>query len=230
MQKIFKSACCTFVLLVSMVYIMTAQTRDVGYFNSVSTSGNLAVKLVKSDSPSIKIKMIKGDAEDVLSTVKGKELSLKIKNKWGVFNNRTKAKVIVYYTDLNEIDASAGSSIIAENEIESKDLEIDASSGASINLGIATTDLEVDCSSGASIVLKGSTNTADYDASSGASVVAKNVVAKKVRAEASSGASIGCHADDKINAEASSGGSVSYKGEPKEKNISKGVSGSVGRG
>lgn len=229
MQKILKSACFTLLLLVSMVNIISAQSRDVGNFSGVSTSGNLDVKLIKSDNPSVKIKMIKGNAEDVITTVKGNDLTLKIKNKWGVFNNKTKAKIIVYYTELNDIDASAGSSIIAENEISSNKLDIDASSGSSINLGIAATDLEVDCSSGASVVLKGETKNADYDASSGASIVAKNVVAKRVRAEASSGASIGCHADDKIKAEASSGASISYRGEPSEKDISKGVSGSVGR-
>jgi len=228
-MKTFTKHLLTAVLtLVSAATILTAQTREVGTFSALSTSGSVEVKLEKADSPSVSYKMLRGDSDDLITKVKGDVLQVYIKQSWGIKKN-AKAKVIVYYTELNDISASAGSSLVNEGVIESNNLEIDCSSGASAKLEIDAHNAEIGASSGASLRVSGRAGSAELDASSGASVSAADLVAKHVEAEASSGASVSCHATDSIEAEASSGGSVSYEGNPDKKEISKNRSGSVSR-
>lgn len=214
--------------LLAATTVLTGQSRKVGSFSGISTSGSVEVKLEKADSPSVSYKMIRGNSEDLITKVKGDVLQVYIKQSWGIKKN-AKAKVIVYYTELNDISASAGSSLVSADVIKSDNLEIDCSSGASAKLELDTRTTEIGASSGASIRVSGRAGAAELDASSGASVGASDLIAKHVEAEASSGASVSCHATDSIEAEASSGGSVNYSGNPDKKEISKNRSGSVSR-
>jgi len=216
-------------LFVVLAISIQAQERQVDFFNGISTGGNVSVKLEKADKQGVKIKMIKGDAKDVITDVSDKTLKVKIKNKWSNSwsGKQTKAKVIVYYTELDDISASAGSSIMSDDVIVANDLDIEASSGASIRLEIKTDELDSGVSSGGSVKLSGNSSTAEFEASSGGSLKARDLIAKDVEAEASSGGSISCHATKSIEAEASSGGSISYDGEPKSVEIDSGRSGSI---
>lgn len=58
-----------------------AQTRSISDFDAIKTSGNVNVKLVKADSPSIEYKMIAGNENDLITEVKNNTLTVKIKNK-----------------------------------------------------------------------------------------------------------------------------------------------------
>lgn len=206
-----------------------AQVRTVKAFSEISVSGNVDVKLEKTDSPSVKIKMTSGKAEDLITEVNDNTLVVKPKSKWSGGNGKTSAKVIVYYTQLDEIDVSAGASLQSEGPIQAQDLEVSVSSGARMSIDIDAQEVEVSASSGASAKLMGQCNEAEFDVSSGASIAAADLVAKSVEAEASSGGSIKCHATKSIEAEASSGGSISYDGNPEREDIEKSTSGSIGR-
>jgi len=206
-------------ILTAFVFLITvssaslqAQTRDVGSFDGVSVSGNISAMLVKAESPSIKIQMVKGDAEDVESFVKAGTLKLKIKSKWGMYNNKTKAKIIVYYTDL-----------------ESTDLTLGSSSGANIRVEVASEIVSGETSSGATMRIAGMTDKVSLQSSSGASINAKELISRVVKASVSSGANIRCHATEKIKANASSGGSIKYNGDPETRDINRSSGGSVNK-
>jgi len=205
---------------------LTAQTRDVGAFSAISASGSVEVKLEKADQPSIKYKMTRGNSDDLITKVDKGTLKVYIKQSWGIKKN-AKAKVIVYYTELNDISASAGSSVVTDEVIQSGSMELDVSSGASMRVAIDASAADISASSGASVRVEGNARMAEIDASSGASISASDLIAADVEVDASSGASVSCHATKSIEAEASSGGSVSYDGNPEQKEISKNYSGSV---
>ena len=66
----------------------------------------------------------------------------------------------------------------------------------------------------------------DADASSGSNIRAKELLAKKCTAEASSGADIAIHVAESLVAHASSGADISYMGDP-DVTTKKSASGSV---
>jgi len=91
----------------------------------------------------------------------------------------------------------------------------EASSGSSItgsNLQLA--DVEIDVSSGASIELSGACKTLRGDASSGAHYSGKDLRCETANLEASSGASVQAFAVSAASGDASSGASVNFFGNP----------------
>jgi len=228
MRHLLTSTLATIMILGSLS--INAQTRDIPNFTAISASTSVSVTLVKADSPSINYRMIKGNAEDLITEVKGSTLKVKTKSKNGwSWGSNAQAEVTVYYTTLNDINVAAGATVKASDPIYADDMDIDVSSGASADIEVQCSELTADASSGSMLKLEGNSTKSSYDASSGASIKAKRLISKKVRAEASSGASISLHADKSLNADASSGGSIKYAGNVSDTDIDAGWSGQIRR-
>ncbi len=213
----------------SFSMLLTSQTRDVGNFDAVSSSTSVTVTLVKASSPSVEYTMKKGSASDLITEVKNGTLYVKTKSNKGNWGNSTKADVTVYYTNLEEIRASAGCTVKSDNTIKSNTMEIEVSSGSTAKLDVEANKVEVDVSSGATLKLKGKASRGSFEATSGSTLNAKRFVTDDAVAEASSGASLSIHVDKSLDASASSGASISYSGNVKNKNIDAGWSGSIKR-
>jgi len=213
----------------SFSILLTSQTRDVGDFNAVNSSTNVTVTLVKASSPSIEYTMRKGSDRDLITEVKNGRLYVKIKSNKGNWGNSAKAKVTVYYTNLEEIKASAGCTVKSDNTIKSNTMEIEVSSGSTAKLDIEANRVEVDVSSGATLKLKGKANRGNFEATSGSTLNARHFITDDAVVEASSGASLSIHVDESLDASAGSGASISYSGNVKNKNIDAGWSGSIKR-
>ncbi len=224
----FKHSFSILVFLFLAVFV-TAQSKNLPEFTSISTGGSVQVELVKGSSPKAEYTIIKGNKEDLFIEVKNDELVVKIKSKNSMWNrSETKAKVTVYYNGtLKAIDCAAGSSLNADNEISTASMDIEVSSGANCNVKLKAEDVNVSASSGAKVSINGTGNTAVYDASSGSKIEAGNFISSIADADVSSGASISLHATKKLKADASSGGSIKYKGNPESTNIDSGMSGSI---
>jgi len=208
---------------------INAQTRQIGNFTGLRVSANVSVKLVKADAPSIEYKMIKGNESSLITEVKGNNLKVKTISNSFWNNKKAKAKVIVYYTELDDISVSASATLKSDDPIRADAMNIDISSGSSADLEVIAESIDVDVSSGATLKLEGSATEAKYDASSGATINAKMMICEYVSADVSSGATIKLHANKKLKAEASSGGSIRYTGDADDTRIDKGWSGQISR-
>ncbi len=197
---------------------LMAQSQDLSPFDAISVSGSLNVTLVNADKNSLDLDMVKGDADKVITIIKGNELVLKIKNNWGM-GNKVKANITVYHDGISNIDVSAGAYVHTDDTIQSDNMSVEVSSGAKCNATIAAQSLDVDISSGASSTLKGKSTKQSVEVSSGASYNGQDMESNETSVDVSSGASAKVWANEKINAEASSGGSIKYKGDPTTSNI-----------
>lgn len=220
------------VLLITCLLLIAifsfGQTRSVTDFNSLSTAGSVKVELIKSSAPKIEYKMLKGKDEDLITEVKNGKLSIKIKNRWGMSN--AKADVKVYYTSLNSIVSSAGSTIQSFEKVNSDNMSISSSSGSRISLIMNANSTAVHSSSGSSITLSGDVKgVGTFESSSGSNINAKDLATNDANAEASSGSSISLWVKNKISADASSGGNIKYKGSPTVVDTDKSSGGSVSK-
>ncbi len=219
MRKLIIASC-----FLSTLTLIGQSSRNLHDFAALTISGDIKAELIQSSVPKVEIKMIKGVESDLATEVASGELKVKIKNNsWG--RNGAKAEVKIYFVHLQEIDASAGSSVTTKETLRAENLTVEASSGASIRLNVEGAKMDVGASSGSSINLAGSCNRGKFDSSSGARINASACVIKNVEADASSGSNIEVWVSESIDADSSSGGRVKYKGEPKSKKLSSNMSG-----
>ncbi|MBK8698819.1 MAG: DUF2807 domain-containing protein [Saprospiraceae bacterium] len=219
----------TLVIMTSAFLTLTClqaqESRKIGNFVSVYTGGDVRVELIHSNEPKVEFKMLKGKETDLVTEVKGGQLKIKTNsNGWG--GAGAKAEVKLYYTSLEEIEVSAGSTLNTREALKSRNLEIATSSGARATLLLECQILTVNAFFGSKANLIGTVKEkGSFEASSGAGIDASGLETAKVKAEASSGSSISVWAKDSLDADSSSGGRINYKGEPKEKNLSNNISG-----
>lgn len=190
-------------------------------FNDLSVSTNIKMELIPSNENKMEIDITKGDRSDLKIEEKGEKLRVYIKgkNNWG--SNQTKAKIKLYFKELEEISVAAGASVFTDATIKSDEFEADVSSGASLSLSLETGSLDSNVSSGGSLKIAGRSDKVDVDASSGGSFQGGKLKSRNADVEASSGGSINIWVSESIDAETSSGGSIKYKGNPSERDIDK---------
>ena len=183
------------------------RTYDVGSFSAIDIAAGITAEVVIGSAQEVRAEADRGDFDDLRIQVRGD--TLEIKRDWRGGWGRKKPQYTVYVTatDLEGIDASSGSSISAE--------------------GVTGGDLEIDASSGASVKVAGDCDTLTAEGSSGATIRAKGLECQSVEADASSGASLAVFASKSVDAEASSGASVSVYGEPTNVSADKSSGGSV---
>ena len=139
---------------------------------------------------------------------------------------RATKKIYVSLPEISALKSSSGADLIVQNVVEAEKIELDASSGADLQLELSAKEVEADASSGSDIKISGSADMLYADASSGADIRAGNLLVKKCNADASSGADISVNVSESLIADASSGADISYTGEASVQK-KKSVSGSV---
>ena len=136
-------------------------------------------------------------------------------------------KVYVTIENLTLLKASSGSNVKSESVINTNEIYIDASSGASIDIEVVAKSAVTEASSGADVKIKGTTINHTARASSGSSINAYKLKSTNANASASSGASINIYASKNMDAKASSGGAIDYTGNPTRINKEASSGGSI---
>jgi hypothetical protein len=191
--------------LVALPAFADSKTFNLSGFDRVNVSAGVDVTFtqgpysIRADEPS-------GNFERLIIETRGNTLRISRKNNWLNWNG-VDYHVAVSAPDLTGIDASSGSAFEGLN-LSLRDLNIDVSSGASVELSGSCAGLRVDVSSGADFEGEGlKCETASVDASSGADADAFAV--RSASGNASSGASVTFHGrPQQISQDTSSGGSV----------------------
>jgi hypothetical protein len=204
MRKALFTSLCIALLAVAPARADTTQAYDFSGFDALDISAGVEVIYEASPQYAVVIDFTEGGPDDMKLRQDGTRLYIaqKTTSSW---RKRIRAVVRVASPELNEIEASSGSSIHATG-IDADILVLDASSGASI-------DSEGRCGS-----LK-------IVANSGGSADAKTVICQKVAANASSGGSVSAYAAVEAKSHTSSGGSVDIYGSPPNRENNQSVSG-----
>ena len=206
------------------------ETRSLKSFDAIRVSSGISATLIKSNENKIDIEATGIDLNKIETKVSGDELNVKIDQSWWKmgWNSKRKVNVVIYYTEsLSSIESSSGSYIESDEIMDNDRLSVDAASGSKIELEVNTEKLQGDVSSGSTIVIDGTATIANIDASSGSSFRGSDLSVEDANLEASSGSSIKIKVSDKLKAEASSGASIKYGGNPSNTSIDKSSGGSV---
>lgn len=206
-------------------YGQKKQERKLSDFDAVTVSSAINLYLKQGSETKAVVEVDGIDLERVLTEVSGGKLRISLRK-----NNTyrsTHVKVYLTYKHLEYISASSAADVYSESVIKTDDLEINASSAASMELDIDVKDLEMAVSSAGDIELKGRAIDISGTASSAGDIDAFDLVCKTADVRASSAGGIRINVTGEIEARASSGGSVKYKGNPSTSNTDSSSGGSV---
>lgn len=187
-------------------------------FTKIKASEGLDVYLTKSISTAVKVQADKNLQELIITEIKNGVLHIHTSES---FEKASAKKVLVNFTNLNEISSSSGAEIHSTNFIIADNIVVNASSGSDQTLAIKASSINCSTSSGAEILIKGNATSFIATASSGAAIDANKLVAKTCNTKASSGANIQVNCSNTLTAKASSGANISYTGNPKTVSKSK---------
>jgi hypothetical protein len=198
--------------------------RDVGSFSDVRVTSGMNVHFVQGDT----LKVVVVADENLLDMIETNVISgtLEIKTLANIWSATSK-KVVVTAKRLREIQAAAGSNAFSENQLQSDNLKLRASSGSNVRLDIDAGLLEISASSGANIYLTGSAKHLIAKTSSGGNLKAEDFMAEVSDIKVSSGSNAWVTAMKELTAHASSGGNVFYYGSPDKTNTSSSSGGNV---
>ncbi len=213
----------------SSIFAQKEITTNTSSFHSVSIYGPFKVTLIKSNKSSFVIDYNDLDKEDVIIKSGKEELSIKMKNRnflqfgddeqWKK-NHHHYAKVTIYYTSLDNIEARAGAEIKANEPISSHHLTLVSKMGSDVQLEVKSETIELESSMGSNVVLSGTTHSFEVKSKMGSAVNASRLSSQSVDASASMGADVSVQAIQSINASAGFGGVIRYSGNPTTKQTS----------
>ncbi len=206
--RILYAVASTAMLAVTAAPLASAETEhsyDVSGFDELDVAAGVEVKFTRASEYSLTAEFERGGPDDVKVRLDGERLYLSRKSTSGWNGNNVRVTFNVTGPSLDEIEASSGSSLLAEG-IEAGDMKVAVSSGATVSVYGTCEDLEI-------------------KASSGGSANAKGLTCETVEARANSGGSVSAHASKEANSKTSSGGSVDIYGNPPSRSANKSISG-----
>lgn len=189
---------------------MENDSRNVPLFDGVVVCCGIEV-ILKEGTQAVIIKAEENVLPFVVTEVENGILNISYKNKLSL---KTCKKVTVYVTApaFKMLEATSGSSIESDGVLDTKNINIRASSGADISVSINSDKVICKASSGSNIVVKGKAVQIDGEASSSGDIDAQHTLVQQASAYASSGSNILLNVGESLEASASSGGDIRYTG------------------
>lgn len=204
---------------------VTTQNRTVaGDFTSVDASNGLEVYIVQGSKNAVTVEADDNLQQHIKTEVKGTELSVYCDVNIG---NAEAKRITITLSKIEAIEASGGCLVRSKTQLKGNDILLSASSGSNVEVTVDAQNVTSEASSGSSLKISGRTTDLKTDASSGSSLDAQSLVAKHVKADASSGSTTTVNATESLSADASSGSSVNYVTTPKKLSANENSGGSV---
>jgi hypothetical protein len=208
---------------------------DLADYNSIDVFGAVEVELIKSNKHFVEIEYNGISKEDFVADVNSGVLRLKIKNRhyfedWSSDHNYNRSdyvRVKAYYVELEEIEGQAAAIISSRTPIKSKNLYVDCSMGAEIDLELIAQRAKIKSGMGGILTLSGKIEYIDVRASMGGELKATHLRSRVANVSASMGADVRINVDDEIEVTSSLGAEVHYLGSPSVKHVNRNLGGEV---
>lgn len=196
--------------LLSAATLVAQNSIDLGTFNKVTAFDRIDVTLVESNQNKA---IITGAAtQDVQFINKNGELKIRMSLEESFQGDLV--SVLVYYKNVDALEANEGARISAQNSIKTSSLELIVKEGAQIDIEIETDRLISKGFAGGEMDINGTANYSTITLTAGAVFNAKNLTTKQTEVTVTVGGEAYVFAKDVLSAKVRAGGSVYYKGKP----------------
>jgi len=218
-----KKVILTAVTVILSQWTFAQTTREVGDFTSIKTYDKIPVTLVSSSSNKVEISGNKSESVKVVNN--NGELKIRMETV-GLLQGDDVA-VKVYYKNLNDIQASQGSSISSEDRMKAGMLSITANEGSAIDLDLNARILDVKANTGGIITLTGSASHQTAVVNTGANYDGERLKTKNTKVTVNAGGNASVYASQSVDAKTRAGGKIVVYGNPKENKSQKVLGGNI---
>lgn len=195
-------------------------TRDVGEFSSLKVYDKITVTLHHSGE-----NKVESSSSDVEIVNKNGELKIRMIPTKIMQGDQTNVKI--YYNELCDIQASQGSSVSADSDLECPSLNLVSNEGSKINLMINTEKLDAKLNSGGMIDLSGVSAEQNVIVNSGSKFSGKDLDSEKATVTSNAGGTAAVNASDSITATTRAGGVIDVYGDPGEREVKNIIGGKI---
>ena len=209
-------------LFFTMQLIFAQTVKNMGDFSSLKVYDKISVTLIPSDESRIQIDQSESDVEIV-----NKNGALKIRMIPQKILQGSSTTVKVFYENLNDIQASQGSSISSAQIVESNSLNLTSNEGSKINLKLETENLNIKINSGGIMQLSGNATQQDVVVNSGGKYLAENLQSQNATVTTNAGGFAEVNVSDAVNATTRAGGIIDIYGDPDERNVKNVIGGKI---
>lgn len=216
------------ILVVSFSAHAQKAVESVDSFTKIDVFGPFEVELIKADRELLELDYRGIEPENIVAEVSRGELKLKLRNKhymndWKSddYPRSKYVRVRVYYSELNEIHAQAGAEVFSKSTIKSRNLALECSMGAEMDLDIIAKNLYAKANMGAVVKLTGQAETFEAKANMGGVLKASQLLSKVVYVNANMGAEVKVNVLEEIKISAGFGATVDYTGSPNVRHTNK---------
>ncbi len=187
------------------------ENRSVGSFTAISAAGDFDVEVKIGSETKLVVEADDNIMKYIETRVSGNVLKIRTE---GMHNYRdVHMKIYITTPTLTKVYASATAQVDVLDLLKSDNrLTFNASSSADIQAEVETPEVEAEASSAGTVKLRGRTRTFRAEASSGAKIRSYDLLSENTKASVSSGATAQVYASVNLDAQASSGGDIGYRG------------------
>ena len=196
--------------LLSAATLVAQNSLDLGTFNKVTAFDRIDVTLVESNQNKA---IITGAAIQNVQFI-NKNGELKIRMSLEESFQGDLVQVLVYYKNVDALEANEGARISTQNSIKTSSLELIVKEGAQSDIEIETDRLISKGFAGGEIDINGTTNYSTITLTAGTVFNAKNLTTKQTEVTVTAGGEAYVFTKDVLSAKVRAGGSVYYKGKP----------------
>ncbi|MFV8269029.1 head GIN domain-containing protein [Flavobacterium sp. GT2N3] len=212
------------IALVFLSQLINAQVnRNLGDFDQVKVFDKINVKLIAASENKI---VISGARADEVETV-NKNGELKIRMPFPQLLSGDAITVKLYFKDITSIAASEGSYVSSETVFKQTLLELNAKSGAEINIETDVDKVNVKASAGGIIDISGTATNQEVVITSGGILKAIDLHTKQTTISVAAGGKSEIYATTLVDAKVKAGGSIFVYGKPKQLNTEVFIGGTI---
>jgi len=190
-----------------------AQSRDIAAFTNLKVFDKIPVELVSSDE--YKVDVSGTMANEVEFVNSGDELRIRMKPTKLLQGDDI--KILLYYKNISDIQASQGSKITSGSVIESPRLGLTSNEGSQIDLNVKANVIEGKVNTGAILKLSGNTDSQSVVVNTGAKYDAKALQSEITSITTNAGGQASVNANESVDATTRAGGIIDIYGKPKSK-------------
>ena len=218
MKNIILAAAVTLVSQFSL-----AQSKSVAAFTSLKVFDKIPVQLISSSDYKAEISGSKSD--DIEFVNSGNELKVRMKTLQLLQGDDV--KVVLYYKNINSIQASQGAVVTSADKINASKLEVTSNEGSQIDINVDTAVLEGKVNTGGILKLAGESDSQSVVVNTGGKYDGQNLKTSITSITTNAGGQASVYASKSVDATTRAGGVIDVYGNPTTKNDKKVVGGKI---
>ncbi len=190
------------------------ENRPVSRFSGLSVGNGIEVYLTQGNDEKLTIEAKGVDEKDVISDVRNGILKLSVERR-GMnfsFGRSRSVKAYVTFRQLSSLAATGGATVIGQEKLSFRDLNVSAAGGADVKLNLIANSLNALASGGSDLALEGTARTLIADGTGGSDLDARKLTVEIGSANASGGSNVSLYATRELNLKASGGSDIYYSG------------------